>query len=419
MKIRMLVGAVLVACSLAPGFAWATDGYFADGYGVKEQGRGGASFAVADDAMGGANNPATMAFAGNRLDVGLSFFMPWRSASRTGNTLGLNGSADSRRNLFEIPEFGYNHAIGTNWTLGVTVYGNGGMDTDYLSGQINCGHGPANLLCGSTRLGVDLEQLVVAPTATYKINSWNSIGVAPLLAAQRFKAYGLQAFSGLSSSPSNLTNNGYDYSFGYGVRIGWMGRITKTVSVGAVYSSPIFMGKFSKYKGLFAGGGGFDIPQSYGAGIAYRPIPALLLAFDYERIDYGGIRSIANSSAGTGPLGANNGPGFGWHNVNVFRLGGDYRLTPKWTLRAGYNHSDNPIQPSDVTFNILAPGVVTDHVSIGATYKITPSSEISAVYWHAFENSVSGATSPLIPNGGTDTIKLSEDNVGVAYDYRF
>ena len=39
-------------------------GYFTHGYGIKAQGRGGASIAFTDDAFGGANNPATMAFAG-------------------------------------------------------------------------------------------------------------------------------------------------------------------------------------------------------------------------------------------------------------------------------------------------------------------------------------------------------------------
>ena len=44
--------------------------------------------------------------------------------------------------------------------------------------------------------------------------------------AERFKAYGFQAFEGVSSAPDSLTNRGYDEAYGAGVRVGWFGRIT-------------------------------------------------------------------------------------------------------------------------------------------------------------------------------------------------
>jgi len=48
------------------GSAYATNGYFSHGYGMKAKGMAGASTALHDDAFGGANNPAAMVFAGNR-----------------------------------------------------------------------------------------------------------------------------------------------------------------------------------------------------------------------------------------------------------------------------------------------------------------------------------------------------------------
>jgi long-chain fatty acid transport protein len=73
------------------------------------------------------------------------------------------------------------------------------------------------LLCGTGSLGVDLSQLIIAPTLAWKFHARHSIGIAPLFAYQRFKAEGLQAFQGLSTSPGNVTNNGYDSSTGWGV----------------------------------------------------------------------------------------------------------------------------------------------------------------------------------------------------------
>ena len=53
----------------------------------------------------------------------------------------------------------------------------------------------------------------------------------------------------------------------------------------------------------------------------------------------------------------------------MWKFGVQYQINDKWQIRAGYNRSDNPIGPADVTFNILAPGVVKDQYSIGVTYR--------------------------------------------------
>ena len=84
MKKTLLAAAA--AAAFAPLAAHATDGYFAHGYGMKSKGRGGASTAMTTDAFGGAVNPATMAFAGERLDLGLDWFSPDRSMKREGST---------------------------------------------------------------------------------------------------------------------------------------------------------------------------------------------------------------------------------------------------------------------------------------------------------------------------------------------
>jgi hypothetical protein len=40
-------------------------------------------------------------------------------------------TVESDSNYFLVPEFGYNRMVNNNLALGVTVYGNGGMNTDY------------------------------------------------------------------------------------------------------------------------------------------------------------------------------------------------------------------------------------------------------------------------------------------------
>jgi long-chain fatty acid transport protein len=50
--------------------AFATNGYFSHGYGMKAKGMGGASMAMAQDGFAGATNPASASFSGNRIEVG-------------------------------------------------------------------------------------------------------------------------------------------------------------------------------------------------------------------------------------------------------------------------------------------------------------------------------------------------------------
>jgi long-chain fatty acid transport protein len=434
---RKILLAAATAAAFAPCAALATDGYFSHGYGMKAKGRAGAATAMADDSFGGANNPATMVYAGDRMDLGVEWFQPDRSASRTGSFGGagfIDGAADGNEvSSFLIPEFGYNKMLAPNMSLGVTVYGNGGMNTEYATGQLDQGvcmggapNGqPANLLCGTGELGVDLMQLIIAPTLAYKLANGHAFGVSPLLAYQRFKAYGLQPFAAISSDPANLTNNGYDDAWGFGLRLGYYGQLSQSVAIGFAYSTKIDMGEFEKYRGLFAEHGDFDIPENYSLGIAFKASPKFTIAADYQQINYSGVASVGNPSnvpgVGAAALGASSSSiGFGWDDVSVIKLGVEYQWDSKLLLRAGYNRSDNPIQARDVTFNILAPGVVTDHVTLGFTYTLEGGSELTMMYMHAFENSVSGpANNPNFPVGGTETIKMSQDSLGIAWGAKF
>lgn len=393
------------------GSAFATDGYFSHGYGMKAKGMGGAATAMSDDAFGGANNPASMAFVGNRLDLGVDVFSPRRKSSFEAGGATV-ASSDSNSKYFLIPEFGYNQMVNNDLALGVTVYGNGGMNTNYPAFANG-----SNLLGGSGKLGVNLMQLIIAPTAAYKIAPNHSLGISPLIGYQQFKAYGLQAFNqpGFSIDSANFTNRGNDDAWGYGVRVGYMGKLTPTFSIGAAYASKMNFNEFSKYRGLFAEQGDFDIPENYNLGVAWDVMPAIKLALDYQRINYSGVKSINNPSTNAAQFGSNNGPGFGWQDVDVWKLGVEYKYSQQMTLRAGYNHTDNPIQARDAQINILAPGVVKDHATLGFTYTLASGNELTMAYMHAFKNDVTG---PSNNPGVNAKIEMYQDSLGVAYSWK-
>lgn len=421
---------IAAAACLAAGPALATNGYFAHGYGIKAKGMGGVATALAQDSLGGANNPASMVWVGNRVDLGADVFMPKRDAERSGAGFAtLNGKVDSGRTSFLIPEFGYNRMLNNDMSLGVSVYGNGGMNTSYPQGNFNCGGGPANMLCGSGKLGVDLSQLIIAPTVAYKLNAQHAVGVSLLLGYQRFKAYGLQAFDNapgfpqFTGAPGSVTNNGNDSATGVGLRLGYQGRLSDMLTIGAAYAPKMNMGSFDKYKGLFAGGGDFDIPSHYNIGVAFTPTPAVTVALDFGRINYSDVASVSNPSSAQAPLGAANGPGFGWKDIDVFKIGMAWRMSDALTLRVGYNKGDNPITSADVTFNILAPGVIKDHYTAGFTYALDKDSEVSGALMVASRQDVTGASlfnAVLGPGaGGNETIGMKQTSIGLAWGRKF
>jgi len=434
----------LALVAAAPLAGHATDGYFSHGYGMQSKGMGGAAAAVAESAFGGASNPATMVFAGSRFEIGLDLFSPHRKSERSGSPpmVGLDASSTSGSNYFAIPEIGYNRMLSSNMSWGITVYGNGGMNTSYPGGEIpgpsacqqfNPGGSSYNMLCGNGKLGVDLSQLIIAPSVAFKLGGQHALGIAPLFGYQRFKAEGLQAFDnpGFSTNAGSVTNRGYDNSSGYGVRVGYYGRLADGFALGVSYSTKLSMGEFDKYSGLFAERGGFDIPSNWNVGVAFDVSPTTQLTAEYGRINYSDAKSVGNPSSlvlncfggdRSACLGASNGAGFGWQDVDVWKVGMQWRASPELTLRAGYNVSDNPIRAADITFNILAPGVVRHHYTLGGTWKLDAESAVTAAFAYIANQDVKGASlfNSFAPGLQLqEKIQMYEYSIGVQYARRF
>ncbi len=420
MKLKALATASILPLVLLPGMALATNGYFSHGYGVKSMGMAGVGIALPQDSLAAATNPAGTAFVGDRFDLGLTWFQPSRGAEIVGNPF-LSGSYDANdsKNFF-IPEFGYTQQLSPNWAVGVAVYGNGGMNTNYATSPFTPLARGAVIGSG----GVDLSQLFISPSLVYKINENHALGIAVNLAYQRFKITGVQPFAwaGYSESPQNFSNNNYDSSVGWGARLGYTGKITPDLTIGATWASKTYMGKFDKYSGLFAEQGSFDIPSNYGVGLAWKATNELTIAGDYQRIMYNQVAAIGNpvNNLYTGNLfGSTNGPGFGWQNVNVWKIGASYTIG-EWTLRGGYSFVDQPI-PQDQTFlNIYAPGVVQNTITLGATWALSKTGELSMQYTHAFEETVNGSNSiPAMLGGGNANIHMYQNSLGIAYGWKF
>ncbi|MHB8919824.1 MAG: OmpP1/FadL family transporter [Halothiobacillus sp.] len=453
---RSLLAASVAATLFASGAANATNGYFSHGYGVKSMGMGGGGVALPNDsAMIIATNPAGITETGTQVNFDISWFHPVRGYAFTNNAtlqqfgFPASGSATSGSSNFYIPEFSASYAIDNSNSIGIAVFGNGGMNTDFSStsdgNYLFNPFQPNNTgTYGGGPAGVNLKQLFVAPTYAHKFMDGKlSLGATLLFARQTIDVQGISGFGPYSVlNGKNLSNNGFSTSTGWGGKLGVLFHATDAVTLAGSYQTKMSMSKFDKYSGLFAEGGKFDIPSTWTIGGAFQVAPAWTLTADFQRINYSGVKTISNPSAAnlysyatgidpTKGLGGSNGAGFGWKNVNVVKLGAQWQVNPALQLRVGYNHGTNPIGSADALFNTIAPGVVTNHYTAGLTYAIDKHQEISGALMYAPTVTVSG-NNPLLTNqiaqmthGQVTTadqklsISMKQYEATVGYAYKF
>lgn len=423
---RSLLAASVAATLIASGAAHATNGYFSHGYGVKSMGMGGGGVALPNDsAMIIATNPAGITETGTQINFDISWFHPVRGYEFS-NTMGGqpagSGSADSGSHNFYIPELSASYAIDDTNSIGIAIYGNGGMNTDFSGADDGNYLGFPGIAAtgpyGDGPAGVNLKQMFIAPTYGHKfMNGKLSVGASLLFARQTIQVKGLGNFNGtgpvaqafglppFTLDPNHFTSNEVSHSTGWGGKIGVLYHATDAISLAGSYQTKMHMSKFDEYSGLFAEGGKFDIPSTWTVGGAFKVAPAWTLTADFQRINYSDVKAISNPSTEhlfgcmmgdtSKCLGGSNGAGFGWKNVNVVKLGAQWQMTPALQLRVGFNHGTNPVGSEDALFNTIAPGVVKNHYTAGFTYAIDKHQEVSGAFMYAPTVTVSG-TNPLL-----------------------
>lgn len=410
---------VMVGVSAMAASASATNGYLSHGYGTQSKGMAGAGAANPMNALAVATNPAGLTKLDSRYDIGLALFSPDRQYTVSGTPSGFPGTfgltpstVTSDKKSFVIPNFGANWKIDDVSAVGLAVYGNGGMNTTY----------DAATFYGSTPTGVNLSQLFLTATYARKLTYLHSVGVSVIASYQWFKATGLQAFGAFSEDATALTDKGHDNSTGFGLRVGYLGHLLPNIRIGGSYQTKIAMSEFEEYAGLFAEEGDFDIPANWTVGFSMDASEKLTVAVDMQQILYSGVKSVGNPFDPTLfqqglLLGNAAGPGFGWQDMTVWKFGAQYNASKDLALRAGYSVGDNPITESEVMFNILAPGVMEQHLTFGLTKTLASGNEISLAVMHALSNSVSGPNPMEAPAQQTIDLEMKQWEFEIGFSF--
>lgn len=497
MKLQRPSAAIAIICCVGATSAVATNGYMSHGYSPAAKGMAGAGeAALPQDSLSIVGNPAGLTRVGRRADIGLSWFSPRREYDgltpsnafcTTGCPQGAfapigsgpdgRGTVESENNDFLIPGLGYSQPINDVSAFGIALFANGGMNTDFRSGDTmvfpGLGHlgtfGGGNPLAnppaylppdpragtqvpgttarGGSNAGVDLEQLGVSIGYARDLADNLSVGASVLVGYQTIEVKGVGAFQGFTQtftqsmlasgftngiSPSGLSDNGKDSAWGFGFQLGGIWDVNPQLTLGASYRSKMHMDKFDRYSDLFAQGGDFDLPPVATIGAAFRATDQLTFALDLQQIWYSEIDAIANKNelvqrcnlqgnfAGYDSrycLGGSRGAGSGWDDMTIIKLGVQYDLNAKLTMRAGYSHGDNPIQGSEVAFNTLAPAVVEDHWTLGGTYRLRDNYELTFWGMYAPENEVKGPGA--FTGAQAPTIRMSQYELGINFGWLF
>jgi len=303
----------LLAASLSLAIApavYATNGLAPTGVGQVHKAMGGAAVANPENTTSIATNPASITAISDGYDVELELFKPNRTVIRKALPPQMGGIASEsykgdEKSIFFIPGGGYKKSINNKVSIGISVYGNGGMNTEFKNGPTfisggDPGYPPAGTVIPFSRSGknsgINLEQLFVSPTLGVKLNDKHSIGISANLVYQTFEANGIGSLAGGSADGAHFTNNGKDSATGIGATVGWLGQLNDKFAVGASYRMKTKMGKFKDYAGLFPDQGRMDIPAALTVGFSALVTPKTKVAVDIQKIFYSGTHAIGNAA---------------------------------------------------------------------------------------------------------------------------
>lgn len=442
-----MLATTLGAC-ISLGISGSADAVLAS---VKTLGMAATGIAYPQDALAAAFNPAGAVEICDRIDVGFTWAQDKGHSHVHGNTLPqpildfLGGPVNGTFNGFKQsnaynPDFGINKRLGCNneWAVGLVVFNRNYNKTTYDKPFVLLGNSPA---------GLEYVQETASAVIAYRINECHNIGLNINLQGQRLKVNGLENVGNplfpllRTTNPGHVTNKGYDYSFGWGVTLGWQWHVMDGLTIGLTYQPKTSMSKLKKYDG-FIHKGQLEVPAIYSGGIAYRFLcDRATVAFDVQHYDWSGVRNLHKpllheiEVAGVDvevlePLGSKNGPGFGFKPQTFYRFGIDYMINCEWTIRAGYRYGNTPIKKSQTVVNQLVLDTPEQFFTCGFSYRPNDRNEISGFFAWGFEKTIKGKNSipvglppPFPPpngfGGGEADLKARKCAVGLSWGWYY
>jgi long-chain fatty acid transport protein len=382
MKKQLLSAAVSTALLVMAHSAHATNGDQMTAMSAAQAGMGGATVAQAQDALTILVNPAGMADLGIkdvRMDLGFGLLNPPRE---------VNGN-ESDSDWYMMPSGGAVFNVNDRLFLGMALGGVAGMGVNVADiNGVNAGTPPM----------VTTKQVFrFTPAAAFKVNDALTLGASLNIANQSLA---------MANANFSLPQN---QQFGFGATLGATYKINPKLQAGLVWTSKTDIADMEYYTTSGTVSFDMDMPASVAFGLAFKPMPGLLVEADVKRIFFNDVMDRITVTTPGAPY-----PGtlaFGWDDQTVYSIGVKKDMGPM-AISVGYNYGKSPIGAEDVNANLGSTAIVEHHLSFGVTRKFSDKVSGSFAYTHAFENE-------LTQSGGTNTIKISQNQYNMSISYKF
>lgn len=385
--ISVAVSSALMSFALS---SHATNGDQMFAMSAAQAGMGGATVAQAQDAVMVLVNPAGMADLGItdvRMDLGFGLLNPPRE---------VNGQ-ESDSDWYMMPTGAAVFNVNDRLFLGMGLGGISGMGVN-----VNDIY-PA---MGGNQPVVTTKQVFrFSPAAAYKVNDALTLGASLNVVNQSLA----MSFVGGGGTQVNLPQN---QQFGFGATLGATYKINPKLQAGLTWVSKTDVSDMEYNTVSGKTSFDMDIPASVAFGLAFKPMPGLLVEADIKRIFFSDVMdrvTVTNPQPGMPGVLA-----FGWDDQIVYSIGVKKEMG-KMAVSVGYNYGESPIGPEDVNANLGSTAIVEHHLSFGLTRKFSDKVSGSFAYTHAFENDLTSS----VVGQPANTIKISQNQYNLNISYKF
>ncbi|OJW42533.1 outer membrane protein transport protein [Thiobacillus sp. 65-1402] len=394
MNKKIVAAAVSTALFALTHHAHATNGDQMFAMSAAQAGMGGATVAQAQDAATVLVNPAGMAGLGIkdvRMDLGFGLLNPPRE---------VNGNK-SDSNWYMMPAGAAVFNVNDRLFLGMGLGGISGMGVNV-----------SDIVAAPNSQPVVTTKQVFrfSPAAAYKVNDAFTLGASLNVVSQSL-AMSMAAMTNPGPPPVftqvNLPQN---QQFGFGATLGATYTINPKLQAGFTWVSKTEISEMEYHTPTGTTRFDMDMPASVAFGLAFKPMPGLLVEVDIKRIFFSDV--MQSISVSNPPPGFPNPIRFGWDDQTVYAIGVKKEMGPM-AVSVGYNYGKSPIGPEDVNFNLGSTAIVEHHLSFGLTRKFSSKVSGSFAYTHAFENDMTASVGPA------NTIKINQNQYNVNISYAF
>ena len=379
---KKLVAAMAAASAGFAANAHATNGDQMLGVTATQWGMGGAIVAAPQDAATLLYNPAGLATLGIkdvRFDMGVGVLNPPRK---------VNGQ-DSDSDYYLMPAGAVAFNVDDKLFLGLNMGGVSGSGVDFAD---------VRPLLGGTQAVVTTKQSYkIAPGFAYRLSDRLALGAALQIGYQSLAIH------------NNSFTLPQTQVYGVGMNAGAIYKLNDAVQLGASWTSKTSMDEFQWNTTTGPYSMTLDMPQVVALGVAFTPMPGLLIEVDVKRI---GFQDVLDRVPFDTPGGAST-MNFGWDDQTVYAIGVQKRINDKTTVRAGFNYGKSPIGEEDVDNNIGSLAITEKHLSLGITREFSDKVSGSLAYTHAFHNEITSNT------GSNTTIELEQNIVNLQVSYKY